>query len=377
MPARRATTRRTRAPARASTRARTRRAPARAAARARAAPASVDVPKTQSSASSNGYMPGFGSTMGSAVGGFFGGPAGGAVGSKLGGWLGKITGLGSYKVNRNTILMPDPPTVSNTTSGIRIKHREYIQDVQSSILFNNQFILPIQPGLAESFPWLSGIASNFTQYKIHGLIYEYITTSGSAIASTNNSLGEVMMATNYNSGDSTFSNKQQMLNEEFSSSGVPSANLIHPIECASAQTTVERLYTRVTTAVPSGQDIRLYDLGLFQLAVQGQQVGTGQGGSTSVTLGELYCSYDIEFFKPQLDEFEGITNIGTHLRATVGVTASVPLGTAQIVKFDSIGVTVNGATGTTITFPAGYIGNYVMNCQWIGSEQRALSCPRP
>jgi len=321
-----------------------------------------------------GWWPGLGSTLGSAAGGFFGGPAGASVGSQLGGWLGKITGLGSYRLKRNTILQPDPPVVSNTTSGVRIKHREYINDIQSSILFNNQFALPVQPGLYDSFPWLSGLAANFTQYKFHGLLYEFVTTSGSAVSSTNNSLGEVMMATNYNSGDATFANKQQMLNEEFASSGVPSANLIHAIECAPSQTPVDKLYTR-TGSVPTGQDVRLYDLGLFQFAVQGQQVGTGQGGSTSITLGELYCTYDVEFFKPQLDDYTGLTTLGSHFVASGTTQASSPIGTTPVINFDNIGITFNVGTGTVVTMPAGYLGKWMMTCQWIGNATSTLVPP--
>jgi hypothetical protein len=54
------------------------------------------------------------------------------------------------------------------------------------------------------------------------------------------------------------------------------------------------LKTRDTAqSLPEGADKQFYDLGLFQLATQGMQNAVG-------TIGELWCSYEVEFFKPQI-----------------------------------------------------------------------------
>jgi len=56
----------------------------------------------------------------------------------LGQKFGNITGLGDYKLDRNSIVS-DPPKMHNIPEGIRISHREYIADITSSINFENLF----------------------------------------------------------------------------------------------------------------------------------------------------------------------------------------------------------------------------------------------
>jgi len=311
--------------------------------------------------SSNELLPGAGRAVGTALGNLLGS---GSIGGMAGDWLGRVSGLGAYKVSKNTILTPDPPTVSNTSSGIRIKHREYIGDVSSALTFTTQFQLPVQPGLSSAFPWLSGIAGNFSQYQFHGLIFEFITTSGNAISGTSPSLGEVLMSTNYNSIDAPFTNKQQMLNEEFSCSGVPCANLVHPIECSPKQTPVPQLYVR-TSAIPAGSDARLYDLGNFQLATSGQL------GSTSA-LGELYASYDVEFFKPQLLDDTGVST-ETSMFQLINVASTTPLGSGVAVpQCNNLNITLNSLV---ITIPPGVSGNFLLVYQVQGTAAATTIYP--
>lgn len=301
-------------------------------------------------------------SMGGILGDF-----GHLLGNRLGGFLGSVTGLGKYDIKKNTILAPDPPVVSNTSSGVRIKHREYIQDILSSTGFVIQVALPIQPGLALSFPWVAGIAGCYQQYKLHGVLYEFITTCGNAIAGTNNSLGEVSMATIYNATAPLFINKQQMLQEEFGSSQVPSKNLIHGIECSPSKSVMKEFFVRTGAfALNSGQDLRLFDAGIFQLATQGMQ----QAG---VAIGELYVTYDIEFLKPQLNIFGNAQLQSFHLQMSNTWTSLLPLGTTgNVVAMDSFGLTL---TSTTITFPKGFTGKYMLAIQWFGSGTAAVIPP--
>lgn len=239
-----------------------------------------------------------GSALGALLGSSFGplgGVAGGVLGQIAGRKFGQVTGLGAYRVNRNSLLAADPPVVSNTDSGVRIRHREYLGDVLASQLFDLQYVLSINPGLSASFPWLAGVAQNYQQWKPWGILYEFITTSGNSVASTNTALGEVIMSTQYNSILAPFSNKQQMLNQEYSCNAVPSVDTIHPIECEPQQTSIDTMYVRTTTGGVGtlNGDIRLSDLGTFQLATQGQQ---SDGGA----LGSLFVTYDVELFKPTM-----------------------------------------------------------------------------
>jgi len=110
------------------------------------------------------------------------------------------------------------------------------------------------------------------------------------------------MATEYNVLNGTFDSKQQMENYEFANSCKPSTNMYHQVECAKSQTSVDLMYVSTiaganataTNSAITGQsgDLRLYYLGLFQLATVGMQA--------AANIGELWVSYEIEFLKPKI-----------------------------------------------------------------------------
>lgn len=243
--------------------------------------------------------PGAGASLGSVLGGALGGAPGAAIGSALGGGLHSlvhaVTGLGDYTVNKNTLLMDGAPihVINSPNSGVIVRHREYIQDVISSPVagqFKNETFM-IQPGDGNTFPWLAAIAENFQEYKLRGMLFEFKSLSADALNSTNTALGSVIMATNYNPVLPAFTNKFEMEQYQFVTNGRPSINLVHPIECAPSETPLDHLYIR-TGAVTNGLDPRFYDFGKFQIATTGMQ-------GTSVNVGELWVTYEIELYKPR------------------------------------------------------------------------------
>lgn len=233
--------------------------------------------------------------MGQAVGGMIapgviGTNVGSLAGQGIGAVIDRITGQGDYTIKSNTLIKA-APVPSFGKGCIRVKHREMIQNIVSSTLFEVSST-DINPGLSVSFPWLAQIAQNFEMYKFHGLIFEYVSTSGDALTGTNTALGKVIMATDYNVLDSVYENEQQMYATEFSNSGKPATNLIHAVECAPPENPLKLYYIR-TGNPPAGSDQRFYDLGRFQLATSGSQaVGTA--------IGELWVSYDVSLCKPSL-----------------------------------------------------------------------------
>lgn len=190
------------------------------------------------------------------------------------------------------------PLIRNSKAGVIIRHKEYITDIQASQAFNLRSFL-INPGLSETFPWLSQVANAFEEYEFRGLIFEFKSMSSDAIlqSSTNSSLGTVILGTQYDVLDTPFSNKIGMENHQYSNSCKPSVTMLHPIECARSQNSNTHLFTRNAPPPATGDD-RLYDLGRFQIAVQGCQANVG-------TCGELWCTYEIQLFKPQLFDYLG------------------------------------------------------------------------
>lgn len=302
------------------------------------------------------YKPkGTGASIGGVLGGLAGslfGPTGTAIGSSLGAsagnFISKITGMGDYKIQYNSLMGNSQrllsgdavPAVQNTHTGVRICHREFIQDVSSTTAFQN-LTFNINPGLASTFPWLSAVAQNFQQYKLHGMIFSFVSTSADALNSTNTALGTVIMATNYNASAPAFQSKSQMENNEFTTSSKPSNNILHMIECDPKQTLQEGKFYIRTGALPANQDIKTYDVGLFQFGTAGSQA--------AAVIGELHVSYDIELMKPVDASVLDNTSGYAHYQLTSPVAAN-PLATAQVKLIDNIGMTINAA-GTVLTFP--------------------------
>lgn len=204
----------------------------------------------------------------------------------------------------------DPPKMSMGKGGMVVSHREYIQDITSSVPFIGENF-PLNPGMQQTFPWLSQIADNFEEYIPEAMIFEYKTTSSNTVVNTTNSnpgLGTVVMATQYNSLNNDFGNKQQMENYENAVSVDPSRSVVHAIECAKGQTPVQPMYVR-TGALPAtagvSNDLRFYDLGKMTIATVGQQ-------TNNFVIGELWVSYRIRFLKPRLQ-----TGVGNNEQGNV------------------------------------------------------------
>lgn len=191
------------------------------------------------------------------------------------------------------------PGIKNSTNGVIIRHKEYIGDIGPSSLFAVSHF-PLNPGMDQTFPWLSQIAMAFTEYKWRGMIFTFKTTSSDLVTSTNPSLGTVIMSTDYNAAEEPFEDKRTMENYEFTTSSKPSLSFVHAIECEKNQTAHPTLYTR-DGPPPLNADIRLYDIGSFAIATQGMQSTV-----ETATIGELWCSYEIEFLKPRFDTDAGL-----------------------------------------------------------------------
>ena len=221
-----------------------------------------------------------------------------------------------------------------------ICHREYIKDITSSSVAGNFQLesFDVNPGLPTTFPWLAVVAQCYEEYKIHGMVFEFKSTSADALNSTNTALGTVIMATSYNAAAPDFISKQQMENYEFASSARPSVSQMHGLECAADQTPIVQRIVR-SGSVPSGQDQRWFDLANFQIASVGMQ-------GTSVNIGELWCTYCIEFLKPKLPLTVGGLTDSLHVTRTGTTTTAINFG---LVGLQNVGNLVNNYTLNSVT----------------------------
>jgi len=278
---------------------------------------------------------------GRALGGLYS-SAGAGIGAAAGSLMSRITGNGAYRVSRNTILSGAVPSFSRGADGVRVCHREFLGDVVGSTAFALTSY-DINPGLSYTFPWLSTLCQGFEEYDMHGLVFEYRPTSGTAVSNTSAALGVVVLATNYDVLEPVFYTKQEMESSEFSTSCVPFESSIHPVECARGRNPLETYYLRSGLIAP-GADQRMYDMGLFQLGVSGMQTG--------YTVGELWVSYDVSLLKPRISSLSSAGIIAPYsiIRENPALSASnsVVFGTAPTASASSTLIAGPGTAGNTI-----------------------------
>jgi hypothetical protein len=283
--------------------------------------------------------------LGENIGGSLGKWVGGGVQSLIG----KITGLGDYHVGgARTVNIDSGPPQFASGRNVRVAHREYLGDIIGSTLFTKT-TYELNPGDAETFPWLSRIAPNFEEYKFHGLVFEFKSTSATALNSTNTALGTVVCATQYDSVEPGFNNKREMENHEFASSTMPYQSVLHGVETKPKYTSISTNLYVLSGPQPPDTDIRLYNLGKFTIATVGMQA--------ACTIGELWVTYDVEFFKPQLLP-SGSTNIYAHYSNTTNDSSSCnslsPFGRYGSEPQPLLMVPSSGSSEDLITFQTTY-----------------------
>jgi hypothetical protein len=328
------------------------------------------------------------SALGTAAGGYLGGPQGALLGRQIGSSLGEgiksLTGFGDYVIKENSLysVSPgNPPSIMNGAlpgGSIVISHKEYLGDVISSSSANTFDIksYEINPGISRSYPFLSQLAQNFQQYKVMGMIYEYRTMSADALNSTNTSLGQIIMATNYDALSPDYASKAEMENSAYAQSVKPSVSCVHYIECDTSTMPISELYVR-GGSIPNNSDKRMYDLGRFQIATNGFQ-------GTSVNAGELWCSYQIMLLKPKIwdalgqdvDYYTCIQDGTCDAAAPIGAVANmiVPPISPYTGQVNNLNVTFD--SNLIIRIPGSTVRKYYnIIFLWRGSSTASLVAP--
>lgn len=238
-------------------------------------------------------------------------------------------GFGDYEetgpeVHTNSLVKPlttnSIPFMHTSNEAIRVTRREFIGIVPvlpSRTDVAAQIRRVLNPGDAQTFPWLHNLARNYTQWLPAGMVFEYRATCGTGIATTPN-IGVVRMTTQYDVYQPIFgSDVVRMMNHFFTQTTSPFASTSHAIECAPEQTSIKPLFIRPEAVLQhrdvetkSGDitliehsdatfDARLYDLGRFEM--------NNSGGVASYEAGELWITYDIVLMKPRQQLTNGFT----------------------------------------------------------------------
>jgi len=277
--------------------------------------------------------------------------------------IGKLVGLGAYSpVKTNAILaQPVPKVGSAQDRGIRYRHEEFLGDVTGSADWElTQF--SVNPGLPESFPWLSTLATSFQKYKISGLVFYLKSTSSVAIASTENlGLGTVLGGFQYNVYDRPPSSKIDFLSLSGSRSGKPSDDHIFPLECDPSKNVFENLLIRHTGVE---DDLAKYDHAKFNLATV--------GFPGEYFLGELWVSYDITLMAPKVEQAMPFVRM-THAAMSAEIMeeeknyyfnfAPTSLESVPPVSVNTLGISVENLPDgyRALKMPPGISGTFLLN----------------
>jgi hypothetical protein len=196
-----------------------------------------------------------------------------------------------YDVEENSIVGAVPsqiPLLNTLEDGsIRVQHREFLGDLNTGVGVA-QAIYRLNPSTATTFPWLSGFSDQFEMWEPKGIVFEFVSTCGNAVSSTNAALGSLSMATQYQTYAPGFVTKVQLLNHYFACSTKTADNLLHAVECKAGENPLTRYNIQ-----PHGSDRKGTDLGYLTVMAQGSQ--------SVYTAGELWISYDIILSKPRID----------------------------------------------------------------------------
>jgi len=292
-----------------------------------------------------------GSILGRSVGNWLGhGEIGSHLGASAGSFLGRILGSGAYALKKNSLFGPQVPAMHSSSETVVFRHREYLGDVYGTSAFTNARF-SINPGLATSFPYLSSIARNFQQYRFKGLVYQFKSTSATALVSgTNTAMGTVMMAVQYEPNAADFINKEQMLNEMWASDARCSEHVLMPVECAPGKTGQDLYYVRSGSTT---EDLKDIDMGILNIATYGSQATNN--------IGELWVTYEIELCKPIAASIGGSLNPYAWYKRTAVTNGAAPLGGSYSSSFDNIGC---GVGSNLIAFPSGLSGKYMIVVNW-------------
>jgi len=221
----------------------------------------------------------------------------------------------------------------------------------TSTNLNVNLALYLNPGNSVLFPIFSQIAATYEQFRVNELIFSY-ETEAYAASGTNVSAGKVILATNYDPSDVQFSSDTQMENYFNSDRGAPFAEIVHdamggdhalrdePVKCYFVN-------SAANTIAPTSDSTnnKFYDVGLFQLATQGNASATAE-------IGELYVTYSFTMIRPKQQTPAGQNLPSSHYNGAVQTTANAFVGSTKVAG-SNINMTV---ASNVITFAT--LGRY-------------------
>lgn len=193
-----------------------------------------------------------------------------------------------------------PPLFTSSTTevgALDIKHREYLMDLlpKNQAGFQTLTVIPVNPGLKDSFPLLARFGKYFEGYQFNQLIFAYRSTitPGNSFAA-----GTVMLNPIYNSNAAIATSKRSLESSSGSVSGKVTDDIICGIECDPKKLPgTDDRFVR-SAPLPEQGDVSIldYDWCKLQVACQGT---SNPIGPVPTVIGELWAFYNVTLRKLQ------------------------------------------------------------------------------
>lgn len=183
------------------------------------------------------------------------------------------------------------PSLKGGGGCVVIKHIEQVGDLALHLstdpFADGLTTLHVNPGLGETFPWLSTIAPSFGYYRFRSLSFEFVSSSPSTIG------GEILMAFDPDASNGPPGSKASLLNFKASVRGSPvnKSTLAIPQSLTSAQGRGGKRPVRGGNDAYSRTVLPTYDAGIFYFRAAGPVALS--------TVGDVRVHYEVELHDPQ------------------------------------------------------------------------------
>lgn len=225
----------------------------------------------------------------------------------------------------------------------RIRNSEFVSTIQGSVAFSADQKFVINPGLSATFPWLSVLAAEWQQYRIHRLCFRYVTRTSTS------SVGSVILSPDYNVVDSPPGSETIASNTQDAVEDVCWRSITCNLDTSAMFPLGPRKQIRVGNI---NGDYTTYDAGRMFVCV---------GGQTSTNdIGKLWVDYDIELFVPQSSGAQSVSSGTNSSFFRLSGNQSISTGVLTKVVFDTADVNTLSVVNSSGVFtpPA---GNYIVS----------------
>jgi hypothetical protein len=238
----------------------------------------------------------------------------------------------------------------------------------------------LNPGLWGLFPELASVAANFVEYRFMQLVFCFKSLITAVATSSNGTVPNIVMATNYDVTDATPTSKVEMLGIGGAGECPATSHMLHGVECDGNRSAYRWYFVNSTIVPPAGttgaQDIKTINYANTILAVV-----NSPNNFAGFPIGELWCTYKVGLRSLKNNLYRGLnyqfdgwyTNVVTTTVNTVTFINLFGPGGNRYVWRDNRttlnGLLVPSAAGFTYYFPANFSGwvEIAIVCRTLGA----------